>query len=334
MSPRISLVTPSYQQAAYLEECLASVHGDGFTGLEHIVVDGGSTDGSVEVIARWRERLAWCCSEPDGGQSAAINKGLAKATGDVFNWLNSDDMLLPGALGRVAAAFAADPLLRTFGGARVVLHPDGRQERPPVDDPGRPDDLFIRPRIAQQSTFHRTDAVRAVGGVEQRLRYVMDLELWWQLLFRFGTGGIACEPVELAVFRLHPAGKTSSAPQAFVDETAGVLHRLCTLTGNAALARVLHAAHELPLGLRGFPVDDRHAPIVRRMTWHFLLKWHHRIWSRRGYAAMRLWMDTCPPDMDLLDDEQCAWLGLLRQELAVPGWWAFRLRRKWQHLVR
>ena len=107
--PRITLITPSYQQAEYLEECLASVQAQAYPDLEHIVVDGGSTDGSRAIIERYADRLAWWCSEKDGGQSDAINKGLGHATGQVFGWLNSDDLLLPGALLRVGEAFAADP---------------------------------------------------------------------------------------------------------------------------------------------------------------------------------------------------------------------------------
>ena len=99
--PTISLITPSYNQRGFLKECLESVQDQGYAGLEHIVVDGGSTDGSVEVIADAASGSAWWCSEKDRGQSHAINKGLEHATGDVFGWLNSDDLLLPGALERV-----------------------------------------------------------------------------------------------------------------------------------------------------------------------------------------------------------------------------------------
>ena len=100
--PHISLITPSFMQADFLEHCLASVHAQGYPALEHIVVDGGSTDGSVAVIERYAHQLAWWCSERDRGQSHAINKGLAHATGAVFGWLNSDDLLLPDALSTVA----------------------------------------------------------------------------------------------------------------------------------------------------------------------------------------------------------------------------------------
>ena len=96
--PRITIITPSYQQAGFLEECIRSIHDQGYPDLEHIIVDGGSTDGSREIIERYADKLAWWCCEKDKGQSDAINKGLARATGQVFGWLNSDDLLLPGSL--------------------------------------------------------------------------------------------------------------------------------------------------------------------------------------------------------------------------------------------
>ena len=103
--PRISVVTPSYQQAAFVEECLRSVLLQDYPNLEYIVVDGGSRDGSREVIARYHASLAHWQSQKDGGQGDAINQGFARATGEIFGWVNSDDMLLPGALFAVAHEF-------------------------------------------------------------------------------------------------------------------------------------------------------------------------------------------------------------------------------------
>ena len=104
-TPRISIVTPSDQQGRYLEQTVQSVLGQGYENLEYIVVDGGSTDESRLILERYAERLAWWCSEPDDGQTHAINKGLRQATGDIVAYLNSDDILLPGALASVAQAF-------------------------------------------------------------------------------------------------------------------------------------------------------------------------------------------------------------------------------------
>src|SRR3990172_5374162 len=106
--PRISLVTPSFNQAAYLEETIASVLAQGYANLDFIVIDGGSNDGSVDIIRRHERWLSYWVSEPDRGQSHAINKGWRHSTGELWTWLNSDDVLTPGTLAAVAAAFSRD----------------------------------------------------------------------------------------------------------------------------------------------------------------------------------------------------------------------------------
>lgn len=329
---RISIVTPSFQQAAHLGACLDSVRQQEGE-VEHIVVDGGSTDGSKAVIERHAADLAWWCSGPDAGQSAAINKGLAHATGTVFNWLNSDDALLPHALRHVAEAFAADPGLLAFGGQRRVIPADGMGTVQRIDDPAEHDALFIRPQVNQQSTFYRLDAVRAIGGVEEKLQYAMDYELWLQLLFRHGTSRLRFDPVPLAVFNLRSESKTGTGRWAFANEIAGVLHGLCMATGNQALATVLAMGHTLPVGLRAIPAGREHAPLVRRMAVHFLLKWYHAVFNERQFHMMRALCEAVPLEKEDLAPDEVQWHAMLKAQLAVPGWWAFRLRRKWRHLT-
>ena len=224
MLPRISIITPSFQQAAFLPECLSSVRSQGYADLEHIVVDGGSTDGSKDILAA-DGGLSWWCSEADRGQSHAINKGLQHATGPVFAWLNSDDLLLPDALRKVGEAFANDPKLMAFGGVRLLQEQNGERKPLPLDDAADRTSLFTDPKINQQSTFYRMDAVKAIGGVEEKLHYTMDLELWWQLLFAHGTEHLRFEPVDLAVFRMHAASKTGEgmSDQQLRDETLTML---------------------------------------------------------------------------------------------------------------
>jgi len=330
--PPISIVTPSFRQAAYLEECLASVEEQG-RGVQHIVVDGAGGDGSADIIRRHADRLHWWCSEPDRGQSDAINKGLCHASGEVFNWLNSDDLLLPGALERVAAAFAADPALLVYGGR--VVHRDAAGDRPfeRVNDASDAQRLFRDPVINQPATFYRMDVVKALGGVDPSLRYVMDVELWWQVLFRHGVAHMRFEPIDLAVFRLHQESKTVTAHHGFLDELASLLHGLCMLTGQGELARVLAIGHHLRDGLRGIPVGPEHRSEVRGMTLHFLLKWHGVVHRREQFRMMKaLKRAVTLRDLRDLDAELLLRWEQLDTQLRAPTWWTFRLRRKWRHL--
>ncbi len=331
--PRISLITPSFMQVAYLGQCLASVREQAYPSLEHIVVDGGSTDGSRTLIERAASDLAWWCSGPDKGQSHAINKGLAHATGDVFGWLNSDDMLLPGALEVVGRAFAADPELIIFGGSRVIRSTVGQDVTSGLDDASRHTALFTDPLVNQQSTFFRMSAVKAIGGVEEALHYTMDLELWWQVLFAYGTSHLRFDPVELAVFRSHTESKTFKGSADFRIETASILRQLAFQLDQQDLVAVLDRGHGKCIPTRRISVDRTHVPVVRRMIAHFLLKWYHVVHDRSQFEMMRSFRRTVDLTGMLLDADYTEKLTSLDRQLRVPGWLAFRIRRKFHHLV-
>ena len=331
MLPRITLITPSYQQAAFLEECLSSVHSQQYPDLEHIVVDGGSTDGSAAIIARYADRLAWWCSEKDRGQSHAINKGVAQATGQVFGWINSDDALLPGALLRVGEAFASDPNLVVLCGVRLNRSIEHGDVPMPTEDAGDPESFFVAPRINQQSTFYRMKEVHEVGVLDEHLHFAMDYELWLQVLFRNGIHGVRIEPWDLAVFRSHPDSKTNTVHHRFLDEIASVLHDLCVGVGANDLAAALGIGHRITPGLRALPVGVEALDRVRAMVFHFLLKWHHKIYSPSDLRMMRMFRSTFATPPRDMTDAQRGQLQLVEDQLRAPNWFAFRVRRKLKH---
>jgi glycosyltransferase involved in cell wall biosynthesis len=330
--PRISLITPSFQQAAFLAECLDSVAAQDYPALEHLVVDGGSTDGSKPIIEQRASRLAWWVSEKDGGQSHALNKGLAHATGEVFGWLNSDDLLLPGTLLRAGRAFAENPGLVVFGGRSMVRDAAGDHLPSRTVDASNRSAFLRDPGFDQPSTFFRMEAVKAIGGLETKLRFVMDLELLLQLAFRYGTEHMKFIPDALAVARMHADCKSVKEFTGFESERASLLHGLCTLSGNADLAGILELGYQLLPGLRPIPAGPEHHGLVRDMTVYFLLKWNHRLHRRPQFQMMRAFRQRIGLEglpMEPLRNER---LANLDAELRVPGWWAFRLRRKWRHL--
>ncbi len=329
---RITVITPSYQQAPYLEECLRSVAEQDHPDVEHIVVDGGSTDGSVAILERHAHRLAWWCSERDGGQSDALNKGLAHATGDLFGWINSDDLLLPGALREVAAIFAADPTVTVVTGRRLKRHADGTEEPMPLESATDRRAWFVHPRIAQQATFVRMDVLRAAGGIDRALHYVMDLELWWRILFQQGTDGVRVVDRTWAVFRMHAESKSTTGAPVFVQETGALLHRACLEVGEEELAGIMALCVEERPALRGLPVGPEHRDRVAAMAVHHLLKWYGGCYDRRQYRMMRRFHAQAARWLPVMDDADRARLATVAEHMRPPGWWAFLLQRKWKQL--
>ena len=224
--PRISVVVPSYNQAAYLPATLDSLLNQGYPDLEILLMDGGSTDGSVGVMDAYASRLAVAVSERDRGQAHAINKGMARATGEVLTWLNSDDLLLPGALQAVGAIYAAFPAVRWLTGRPVNLGSDGRLRSFPLRT-GRFQSLIRRGLyhgrafgfIRQEGTFWRRSLWEQAGGVLDEARhYTMDYALWRQFA-QFAP--LVTVDEALAAFRQHPAQKTANLDSYYAEAGIG-----------------------------------------------------------------------------------------------------------------
>jgi len=211
MKPRVlvSVVTPSFNQARFLEFTLQSVLGQNYSPLEYIVVDGGSTDGSLDIIRKYESRLAWWISESDLGQADAINKGFGKANGDILAWLNSDDTYLPGAIEEAVHFFEGHPEVGMVYGSAHYIDGDGRVV---ADYPAGPTN-YRRLRqgvttIPQQAMFFRASAWRMVGPLDPTFFYAMDYDLWVRLS---EVTPIAYYPRFWANFRLHPDSKSLTA---------------------------------------------------------------------------------------------------------------------------
>ncbi len=205
--PRISVVTPSYNQAKFIEMTIRSVLLQGYPDLEYIVIDGGSTDGSVDIIRKYEKWLAYWVSEPDRGQSHAINKGFEKATGEIYTWLNSDDYLLKDALGHVAVAYRHSPDAGAWCGGCVRVKPNGKKVW--VRWPKRLDleglANWNENWFGQPACFFSAEAWRTSGPLDESLQYGMDFDFWLRLA---KDSCIAQVGSELAVDRAHPDAKT------------------------------------------------------------------------------------------------------------------------------
>ena len=181
--PLVTVVTPCLNQARFLEEAIHSVLEQDHPRIEHVVVDGGSTDGSLDVLARY-DHVTWV-SEPDRGQSDALRKGFELAHGSIFGWLNADDVYLPGAVSRSVAALRSSGAGLAYGGYRV-LHENGETAFD-IDAHAFDFDLLLNSKnfVPQPSAFFTRDAYEAVGGVDARYHYAMDYDLWVRIAKRY-----------------------------------------------------------------------------------------------------------------------------------------------------
>jgi glycosyltransferase involved in cell wall biosynthesis len=208
-APLVSVVTPSLDQARFLEETIRSVLDQDYPALEYIVVDGGSTDGSVEIIRRYEDRLAWWTSEPDDGQASALNRGFARARGEYLTWLSSDDTYLPGAISRLVEELERNPdAVLVYGDAYTT---DERSERLELLTMPPPDFAAMARRcecfVVQPASLFRRSAWELAGPFRERY-WLFDLEFFLKASAH-GRGLQVREP--LATYRLHADSKSIGA---------------------------------------------------------------------------------------------------------------------------
>lgn len=223
-APTVTIVTPSFNQGPFIRATIESVLAQDYPRVEYIVMDGGSTDQTAAIAAEYGSRLKWF-SEKDRGQSHAINKGFQMANGEIVAWLNSDDILLPGAITRAVHAFAdSPPSIGGVYGEGYLMDREGRVTgRFPATEPFNLWKLtYMIDYILQQSTFFRRAAVADAGWLDESLHYTMD----WDLLIRLGKRfGLRYFPDELGMIREYPEAKSFAGGGARLEEIRRLLER-------------------------------------------------------------------------------------------------------------
>jgi glycosyltransferase involved in cell wall biosynthesis len=262
--PRIAIVTPSYNQGAFIRATVDSVLGQDYPALEYLVMDGGSGDDTAAVLAGYGERLAWV-SEADQGQADAINKGFARIAGDVagdiMGWVNSDDRLLPGTLALVGRFFRDNPQVDVVYGHRIVIDEDdrevGRWVLPRHDSRA----LAFSDYVPQETLFWRARVWAAVGPLDASYHYAMD----WDFLLRAQAAGFRFRrlPHFLGCFRVHGEQKTART-----TELTREMDRLRSRKFGRTLSQ-----GEISRGLRGY--------LLRQM----LCDWRYRLGRRFAPGA-------------------------------------------------
>lgn len=243
--PLISIVIPSLNQGAYLEAAVRSVLRQGYPRLELIVMDGGSTDGSLEVIRKYEPWLSHWQSGVDRGPASALHAGFGYASGDVFGVINADDFYLPGCLAAVASAFATNPAAEVVAGHGYFARPSGELGMPVFSDAWSARRLMYGACVlVQQATFFRRTAFRRAGGFRQSGSLCWDMELWAGLA-RAGARFHALE-AHIAAFRLHD-GSITGRPSLRGRRLADAQRVMAEMRGRpeSRFDRFLHLWHRL-----------------------------------------------------------------------------------------
>lgn len=224
--PKISIVTPSFNQAAYLEETIDSVLSQQYPNLEYIIIDGGSKDNSVEIIKQYQQHLTYWISEKDKGQVDAINKGLKHCTGAIFNWLNSDDYLEPNALKTIAEAFENHDADCVAG--KVNNFSENESEIIANKDLSASGLMCWKPGVqfVQPGVWMRTQHVVNCGGINDKFHFAFDWDLMIRYLYHFTK--VAYVNDVLVNFRIHEASKTGSSLEKFAAEERRIIKALLT----------------------------------------------------------------------------------------------------------
>jgi glycosyltransferase involved in cell wall biosynthesis len=219
--PKITIITPSYNQGSFIEETILSVINQGYPNLEYIIIDGGSTDNTVEIIQQYQQYLSYWISEKDGGQSDAINKGLNIATGSIINWLNSDDIMMPGCLYSIAGYFNENADVDIVYGNILFFNKD----KEIIYTPFKAEQLHYYAHICmpQPAAFFSRKIIDTVGLIDQHIHFSMD----WDLYVRASLAGFKFlhVPELFARFRIHSNSKSGSAfSEQFLVDNAFVFY--------------------------------------------------------------------------------------------------------------
>lgn len=269
---KISIVTPSYNQGRFIARTIESVSMQRGVEIEHVVFDGGSTDNTVEVMQRLPRTFSWV-SEPDRGQTHAVNKGIAATDGDIIGWLNSDDVYYPGAFSAVAAVFASRPDVDVvYGMADHIDEDDHPFEEYPTAEFSM-QELRNRCFICQPAAFFRRSVVDKLGPLDESLNYCMDYEFW----LRLGLAGAKFEylPTKLAGSRMYGANKTLGSRVAVHKEINDMQKRLFKTVPDAWLYSYAHAVVEV--GTDRTRSQRMFATKVGLASIWAALRWNHRV---------------------------------------------------------
>jgi glycosyltransferase involved in cell wall biosynthesis len=283
--PRITVVTPSYNQGAYIEETIQSIIGQNYPNLEYFIVDGGSTDETISVINKYKESIDWWVSEKDRGQTDAINKGFKRATGDIVNWINSDDLLYPDALFHIAHTFMMNPDAGFVYGKTLRFNENGPMETMQHDVPDLPLMYYYYFPYGQQACFYKRSILEKVGYLNESLHFSMDYDLFVRLHLHAKT---VKTDFLVGGFRDHNASKTNNFEEVMIKENLGIFRCLSAAFDFHEGVAVMEACGAPVLDLAGYdkPGISFTNANLRHMTSRFLLRYIYSAELNKNYKYL------------------------------------------------
>lgn len=275
MNIRISIITPTFNQGGYIEQAIRSVGNQNYNNLEYLIIDGGSTDNTLKVISKYQNLISYCVSEKDNGQTDAINKGFKRATGDILNWLNSDDLLTSESLVKIAEAFQKHPEIDIIYGDTNQIRENGDlvyvNKVVPFDW-----NMLLYGRIlaAQPSVFFRRSLLKRIGFLDENLYFCMDLDFW----IRAGKQNAVFMPLyeTLSCNRFHKNTKTMKYRGILESEHRSIHKKMklpytkTTLTDNKTVYNFIRNSYRLKYGAmkmlhrKDFEINQSHK--IRKQT--------------------------------------------------------------------
>lgn len=305
--PKITLVTPSYNQGQYIEQTILSVIEQGYPNLEYMVIDGGSTDETVDIIRKYEGRISYWVSEKDKGQSHAINKGFRMATGEIINWLNSDDLLAEGALFHIAESFSNYPQAAMIHGQCVHFTDEARIDKnQPFEWPPKrhlKGAYLAGFPYSQPSCFYKREVLDHIGFVDEDFHFTMDYDLFVRMALNYQF-----QPANavFSYFRMHPESKTNTLQKTQFAENQRVFSGVVKTWERAGFEGLLIKHHLFVEGGKKYPVFQEQYTVEEQNDVMAAHLWYH---ARAAYGREE-WQKAYKIIADLKGffPEQYAWL--------------------------
>jgi glycosyltransferase involved in cell wall biosynthesis len=281
--PKITIITPSYNQGKYIEQTITSILDQDYPNLEYIIIDGGSTDETVDIIKKYADKITYWVSEPDDGQAHAINKGLEKASGDLVNWINSDDYLEPGALHYIGTLYNKTHFNILFTHTRCFYEKSNDQFINYFEIKKNLGETIVFHSINQPGTFIKTKCLTELAGINEALNFSFDLELYMRYFLKYGLNNSISDTYITTSFRLHSKSKTVKEQIKFTEEENEIWYYFLTTIGKNRTAKFFYNSSNPNYNTNCWPRNNK---IEKEIFYNLGRKYFYDIYKSNKRTAL------------------------------------------------